>query len=430
MTTALTRPFEAIPPDAAPVLRPVLPRLADETIAAIAREVPDYERAMEGEFGQIVRLGVEVAFNRFVDLIADPSADAGEARETYVNLGRGEYHSGRSLDALLAAYRVGARLAWRRFVDVGVDAALEPQAIYALGEAIFAYIDELSGLSAAGYAEEQSASAGETERRRRRLVRLLVQHPQPAQEAIRTAAAAAGWVLPRQVAALVAATVERPAEPGAAAVAEGAAIPGEEIVDTIAARLARKLGNGAIGAAAGGAATVIVPDPDAPGRRRQIEAAITDGPVALGPTTGWATVARSAQRAAAAHRLAVAGRIRPSHSGSGSSRSPAPGSGGHLVVADEHLAELLLASDPGLGAELAERRLRPLAELPKVQRRRMEETLRAWLDRPGQVQAVAAELRVHPQTVRYRLRKLRDLFGSSLDDPEGRFELQLALRST
>src|SRR4051794_10534973 len=188
MTTALTRPFEAIPPDAAPVLRPVLPGLADETIAAIAREVPDYERAMEGAFGQIVRLGVEVAFNRFVDLIADPAPDAGEARETYVDLGRGEYHSGRSLDALLAAYRVGARLAWRRFVDVGVAADLPPEAIYALGEAIFAYIDELSGLSAAGSEEEQSASAGETERRRR-LVRMLVQDPAPAEEAIRTAAA-------------------------------------------------------------------------------------------------------------------------------------------------------------------------------------------------------------------------------------------------
>src|SRR4051812_41094283 len=343
-TTALTRPFEAIPPEAAAVLRPVLPGLADETIAAIAREVPDYERAMEGEFGRIVRLGVEVAFNRFVDLIADPAAAAGEARETYVELGRGEYHSGRSLDALLAAYRVGARLAWRRFVDSGVAAELPPQAIYALGEAIFAYIDELSGLSAAGYAEEQSASAGETDRRRRGLVRLLVQPPPPAEEAIRTAAAAAGWVLPRQVAALVAATVDRPAEPGAGAIAEGAAIPGEEIVDTIAWRLARKLANGAIGAAAGGAACVIVPDPDAPGRRRQIEAAVGEGPVALGPTTGWASLARSAQRAAAAHRLAVAGRLRgaddplarssaePAAAGGARPRSSAEASGSSVLV--------------------------------------------------------------------------------------------------
>src|SRR5919201_5577930 len=93
--------------EAADVLRPVLPGLADETIAAIAREVPDYERAMHGEFGRTVRRGVEVAFNRFVDLLVGDAASEAMARETYVDLGRGEYHAGRSLDALLAAYRVG-----------------------------------------------------------------------------------------------------------------------------------------------------------------------------------------------------------------------------------------------------------------------------------------------------------------------------------
>ncbi len=58
----------------------------------------------------------------------------------------------------------------------------------------------------------------------------------------------------------------------------------------------------------------------------------------------------------------------------------------------------------------------------------MTETLRAWLDRPGQVQAVAATLGVHPQTVRYRLNSLRELFGERLEDPDARFELSLALR--
>src|ERR671932_2309092 len=110
MPRTTSRPFAALPPAAADVLRPVLPGLADETIAAIAAEVPDYARAMEGSFGQAVRLGVEVAFNRFVDLLVDPSADLGGGRDTYVDLGRGEFHAGRSLDALLAAYRVGARL--------------------------------------------------------------------------------------------------------------------------------------------------------------------------------------------------------------------------------------------------------------------------------------------------------------------------------
>src|SRR5215212_1979045 len=233
---ATSRPYEVVPPEAADVLRPALPGLADEMIRAIAGEVPGYARAMEGEFGRVLRLGVEVALNRFIDLLADPEPDAAESRRRYVDLGRGEFHAGRSLDALLAAYRVGARLAWRRFVDAGVAGGLSPSAIYALGEAIFAYIDELSAESAEGYAEEQTAVAGESERRRRRLVRLLAQEPPATQEAVRTAALAAGWTLPRGGLAML---VTAAAEDGE---------PGEALLDSIAARFARRLGEGAIGA--------------------------------------------------------------------------------------------------------------------------------------------------------------------------------------
>jgi SAM-dependent methyltransferase len=396
MNTA-TRSFAAVPPEAADVLRPVLPRLADETIAAIAVEVPEYARAMEGEFGRLVRLGVEVAFNRFIDLVVDPQADIAIARETYVRLGRGEFRAGRSLDVLLAAYRVGARLAWRRFVEAGSAAGLAPEVIYDLGEAIFAYIDELSAESADGYAEEQSEAAGESQRRRRRLVRLLAQDPPAGQEAIRTAALAAGWTLPRAVAALVA----------------GDGAQSEDGADALATRLARRLAGEAIGGAAGGHACVFVPDPDAPGRRRQLAAALGPEPAALGPTVPPAAAATSVRRAAAALRLAAEGRL------------PADG----LLEADRHLAALLLNADRELAADLARSRLAPLEELARGPRARLTETLHAWLDRPGQVQAVAEVLGVHPQTVRYRVRRLRELFGDALDDPERRFELSLALRA-
>jgi hypothetical protein len=431
-TPASRTTFAAVPPEAAEVLRPALPGLADEMIAAISIEVPDYARAMEGTFGQLVRLGVEVALNRFIDMVADPGADVTRARDTYVNLGRGEFHAGRSLDALLAAYRVGARLAWRRFVDAGTAGGLPPDAIYSLGEAIFAYIDEISAESADGYAEEQSAAAGESQRRRRRLIRLLAQDPPASQEAIRTAAQAAAWALPRRLAVLVAAAAETAAGADASGTPPGGGgepVPGEEIVEAIAARLARRLGSGAIGGAASGLACVFVPDPDAPGRRRQLVAAIDDGsagarrdegsaardessPVAIGPTVPWHGAAASLRRAAAAFRLAASGDV----------------ADGPLVIAEEHLATLLLTADRGLAADLAASRLAPLAQLADGPRARLTETLRAWLDRPGQVQAVAAELGVHPQTVRYRLRQLRELFGTRLEDPEARFELSLALR--
>jgi hypothetical protein len=386
------RTFAAIPPETAEVLRPVLSGLADEVIAAIAVEVPDYARAMEGDFGGAVRRGVEIAFERFLTLVQNPGADLRDASEAYVNLGRGEYHAGRSLDALLSAYRVGARLAWRRFVETGRDAGLEPEVLYDLGEAIFAYIDEISAESADGYAQEQSAAAGATQRRRRHLVRVLAEDPPASEEAIRTAAAAADWALPRRVAAVVA----RPA----------AAEESEEQLDAAASALARRIGEGAVAAALGGLACVFVPDPDAPARRRRIEAALGGERAALGPVVPWPRAGASRLRAASSLGLPIEG----------------------LVVADDHLATLLLAADPALAAELVATRLVLIARLPDAPTECLTVTLRAWLDRPGQVQAVAAVLGVHPQTVRYRLNQLRELFGERLEDPEARFELALALR--
>jgi len=352
---------------------------------------------MEGNFGQVVRLGVERALGRFVEEIEAPGGGERRVRETYVALGRGEMRAGRSLDALLAAYRVGARLAWRRFVEAGVAGGLSPDAIYALGEAIFAYIDELSAESVEGYAEEQSAAAGENQRLRRRLVRLLVGETPPEEEALRAAAAAAAWALPQSVAALV---------------SSGPAGDDAE-VDAIAARLARRAGEGAIGAGVGTLACVLIPDPGAPGRRRALEAATEGRAVALGPSVALARAGTSMRRAAATHSLQSAGHL-------GKAR---------FAVADDHLAALVLAADPALATELAELRLAPLSGLGDGPRERLTATLRAWLDRPGQVQAMAAELGVHPQTVRYRLRQLRELFGAALEDPDARFELALALRS-
>jgi DNA-binding PucR family transcriptional regulator len=99
------------------------------------------------------------------------------------------------------------------------------------------------------------------------------------------------------------------------------------------------------------------------------------------------------------------------------------------VVAEEHLSDLLIGADPLLAGELAAHQLAPLDALAEGPRERLLATLGAWLDRPGQVQAVAAALDVHPQTVRYRVRQLRELFGDALEDPDRRFELSLALRA-
>ena len=183
--------------------------------------------------------------------------------------------------------------------------------------------------------------------------------------------------------------------------------------DALAARLARRVGEEAIGAGIERLALVLVPDAGAPARAGRLRAATEGRPAALGPAVPLARAGLSVRRAIATHALLVDGRL------------------GDVAFAraEEHLPALVIAADPALAAELAEQRLAPLAELPEGPRERLTETLRAWLDRPGQVQAVAAELDVHPQTVRYRVKQLRELFGERLEDPEARFELSLALRA-
>src|SRR3954467_6081275 len=201
--TIAERPWESLPAEVAHALRPELPGLADDIIAAISHGVPDYARPLEGPFGEGLRRGVEEGLGQFMELIENPAFDRSAGREVYVGLGRGEMRAGRSLEALLAAYRLGARVAWRRLVAAGEREGLEPGTLYLLAEAIFAYIDELSGDSIEGYAREQAATAGELQRRRRRLADLLLQDPPPDRAAVEAAAADAGWPLPRALAALV-----------------------------------------------------------------------------------------------------------------------------------------------------------------------------------------------------------------------------------
>jgi hypothetical protein len=380
-------PWTELPAEVAEVLRPLLPDLSEEIVAAVAREVDAYSRPMEGAFGRTVRIGTERALSRLLDLIADSRGDEGRARRIYVELGRGEFAQGRSLDALLAAYRVGARIAWRRFVEAATEARLEPDVVYRLGEAMFAYIDGLSAESVEGYAQAQTEAAGERQRRRRRLVGMLVEGPTAEPDAVREAARAAGWMLPDRLAAVV-----------ASGEASGA--------------LATRLGPDAIGADLGGQAVVLIGDPDAPGRAAVIERALAEREAAIGPSVGWAATGESVARARLALRLVLEGTI----------VSPYP------IRAEPHLPALMIHADPGLGRSLAERWLEPLVATGPRARAKLEATLRAWLDHQGRVERVAEELDVHPQTVRYRLVQLREALGDSLDDPDGRLALAIALR--
>jgi DNA-binding PucR family transcriptional regulator len=88
---------------------------------------------------------------------------------------------------------------------------------------------------------------------------------------------------------------------------------------------------------------------------------------------------------------------------------------------------VIVHRDEQLLEALRDRCLAPLQAAAKGSRQAFRDTLRSWLVHMGDRRAVADELQVHPQTVRYRMGRLHELFGPVLSDPDGRLRLLLAL---
>src|SRR3954452_8202107 len=126
---SMTSPQTAIPPSVAGSMRAELPSVAERTVVEIIVEVPSYDDAFQGDMGRVIVNAVELALGGFLELAtasggADASTPIRPALEGAYELGRGEARSGRSMDALLAAYRVGARVSWRPMSASGVAAGL------------------------------------------------------------------------------------------------------------------------------------------------------------------------------------------------------------------------------------------------------------------------------------------------------------------
>jgi len=381
-------PWRGLSPDVADVVEPQLPAVSEEILETIGREIPEYARPLEGNFGRGVHRGVREALAQFAALIRDPDADRGSSREVYISLGRGEFNNGRTLDALQAAYRIGARIAWRRIASASLEASLDGKTLALLAESIFAYINELSADSTEGYADAQSEQQGERLRRERQLVIAMLRSPAVPIDELKALGNSAGWRVPQRMAVLI-------------------------CHERDLAEITRVLPIDVISAPVDGLGCIAVPDANGPGRLGQLTEAVGSRTAALGGDTSPTRLRESWDLARTAFKASAAGVL------------PAVG----LMRSEEHLVDLTIFESRDLITRLGDRCLAPLSDLTPKARTRMADTAVAFIRHQGNAAEMARSLHIHPQTARYRIAKLRELFGERLDDPDARFEIDLALRA-
>lgn len=371
-------------------LRQGLAPVARQTVAAIMQEVPAYNAPFQGRMGRVIERAVQVSLESFVDLAARTGPPP-EGRSIGVGvaaareLGQVEARQGRPVDALLAAYRVGARVSWRELSRTAVAAGVDSATLGRFAELVFTYIDELSAASVAGHnAETASADRARLVHTDRLARGLLAGEPEPT---LRRDAEAALWTPPRSLTAVL---LPRDRVPVALGLLDPRTLVVEEELTPT---------DGALPPA--DHAVLLVPEAGGAARPRLLESLSGRSAVA-GPARPWTRVVESYRRAVRAHPH------------------------GH-VDADAVLPQVVLAADPAARADLREAALAPFAGLPEANVQRLSETLRAWLLLQGRRELVAEHLHVHPQTVRYRMGQVRELFGDRLSDPDEVLAIVLAL---
>ncbi|QNN54842.1 helix-turn-helix domain-containing protein [Nocardioides mesophilus] len=384
-------------------LRSQLPRVAEHTVRAVIIEVPSYAGALRGAMGTNIEEAVQLALGGFLSLAArprgtDPGTPLAPALEGAYALGRGEARSGRTMDALLSAYRVGARVSWRELSAQAVDAGLDAATLAKFAELVFAYIDELSAASVAGHTDELATTGRVRRRYLQRLGRSLLLGA-PADQ-LAAAAARADWDPPRTLTAVV--------------------MPGEQARRVLSGLDPRTLRPeedlpDLEGEDENEIAVLLVPDADRPARTALVRS-LRGRQAYIGPARPWTAVRSSYLRVLRARRLGLLDAAGP---------QPDPEAG--VCDTEQHLTSLVLGADPAALADLRAQVLEPLAGLRPSTAERLAETLHAWLLHQGRRDDVARALHVHPQTVRYRMGQVRELYGDALNDPGTVLALTVAL---
>ncbi|SFJ02030.1 DNA-binding transcriptional regulator, PucR family [Amycolatopsis sacchari] len=189
----------------------------------------------------------------------------------------------------------------------------------------------------------------------------------------------------------------------------GDSADGEGLRLALLERISHGIGRRPVATELGGLLYAVVPDGHGPGSWAELRKALADLRLAAGSAVDVGELTRSRAEAEETLGLLRAGLLRDN-------------AGSY----DEVWTALVLHRTAAAAAAARVTEFGPLESLrehDRVHRTEYLATLYEWLRFPGDPRAAAAALRIHPNTLRYRMRRLLELVPLDLDDPDVRLAL-------
>ncbi|MEZ0363837.1 PucR family transcriptional regulator [Mycobacterium sp. pUA109] len=381
-----------VPASTAEALFRRLPTTTADIVEAVTRQLPIFADALQSELGKVAQAAIDTMLAGFLGAACGSgpdrqTVDIGAVQQAAFNLGRYEARIGRSIDPLNAAFRLGARIAWRHWSTVAQDHDMNTADIVRFAELHFEYLDDLADACVSGHADELATASRRLQRQREQLAEQLLLGA--GSEEIMETARLARWQTPATMVAIVLARADT-----------------HHVIPLLDDRTLRSNEDLLPGLERSGLTTLLVPVTTATPRPALIRR-LTDVQAAVGPEQPWLDVKYSAALAARARKCCQ------------------PES--WPIDTEKTLAELVIHADPQTRERQRAAALAPFDHLRADTRARYEETLRAWLLHQGRREHVARQLVLHTQTVRYRMDRIREILGDDLNDPARVLDLVIAL---
>lgn len=385
-------------PSSLELFHPLAARMVQAVVHRVRAEVPAYDGGDGFDPCPRLEMAVREAVHAFLDDGPGRESRQRKVDELFRRLGHREAQEGKDLALMVAALRVGSRCVWDHVADFAVAQRYSVAAFRDLSTALMEYVDHLREQLVSGHELGSRFAAPSRSTARARLMDFIIHssggrvsplRPLGMDEGeLRRLAEAAGWPVPERISALA---VSYHGDP-----------------------------------------------PPLPDRDEVLSKVGPDRIFVLCPGEDAEDLAALLTRSAPDRRVALSWPVQPDEAGSAllwTARALdlvrlgviAPTS---LVRCTDHVTQLWLHAEPSMRQRLCQELLEPLlAETPNS-REILSDTLLAWLETRDSAPAIAARLDVHPQTVRYRWKRINELFGESLHDPEFILQMTLVLKTS